>query len=195
MSFHQRTIMAGELRSEHIGQRIILKGWVDGHRDFGGMYFIDIRDRSGKAQCVLGKALWEGEKDESKHAANVATVFTLRSEFVVCISGTVRMRSNKNPNIPTGDVEVEIESIDILNKSEVPPFEVKEDTTANEDLRLKYRYLDLRRPSLQNNLAARHKIVKSIRDYFDERGFYEIETPILMKATPEGARDFWFLRD
>jgi aspartyl-tRNA synthetase len=181
MSFQQRTIMAGELRSEHIGQRVVLKGWVDGHRDFGGMLFIDVRDRSGKSQCVVSK-----ETQESVYG----TLSSIRSEDVVCIAGSVRERSNKNPKNPTGDVEVEIDSIEILNRSEVPPFEVKEDTNANEDLRLKYRYLDLRRPSLQANLATRHKIVKTIRDYFDERGFYEIETPILMKATPEGARDF-----
>jgi aspartyl-tRNA synthetase len=190
MSFERRTHMAGELRKDHIGQRVVLKGWVDGVRDFGGTIFFDVRDRSGKTQCLIGKAFWEGEKDESRHVANVAIASTLRSEFVVSVAGVVRERSNKNPKIPTGDVEIEVEKIEILNASEVPPFEVKEDTTANEDLRLKYRYLDLRRPSLQAIIAARHKIVKSIRDYFDERGFYEIETPILMKATPEGARDF-----
>ncbi|HEY3874469.1 MAG TPA: aspartate--tRNA ligase, partial [Candidatus Kapabacteria bacterium] len=190
MTYERRTQMAGELRMEHIGQRVVLKGWVDSVRDFGGTFFIDIRDRSGKAQCVIGKAFWEGEVDEQKHISNIAISANLRSEFVVFVAGVVRERSNKNPKIPTGDVEVQIEKIDILNASEVPPFEVKEDTNANEDLRLKYRYLDLRRPSLQQNIAARHKIVKSIRDYFDERGFLEIETPIMMKATPEGARDF-----
>ncbi len=114
----------------------------------------------------------------------------LRNEYVLSVTGVVSARSNINPKIVTGEVEIIADSIQILNSSDVPPFEVKEDTNANEDLRLKYRYLDLRRPSLQKNLAVRHKIVKTIRDYFDARGFYEIETPILMKATPEGARDF-----
>ncbi len=183
MGFHQRTNMAGELRSEHMGQRVVLKGWVDGHRDMGSLIFFEVRDRSGKVQCVL-------PFPSTSTGDLYLTASGLRSEFVVSVIGVVRERSNKNPKIPTGDVEVEVEKIYILNASEVPPFEVKEDTTANEDLRLKYRYLDLRRPSLQNNLAKRHIIVKSIRDYFDEHGFYEIETPILMKATPEGARDF-----
>jgi len=182
--------MAGELRTEHIGQRVVLKGWVDGHRDLGSLIFFEVRDRSGKIQCVLPE-LKNDEKDaidSKRQSYEVAR--KLRNEFVVCVLGVVCERSNKNPKIPTGDVEVLIEKIEILNASEVPPFEVKEDTNANEDLRLKYRYLDLRRPSLQKNLAVRHKIVKSIRDYFDARGFFEIETPILMKATPEGARDF-----
>ncbi len=186
MSFERRTHMAGDIRSAHIGQRVVLKGWVDGVRDMGGVMFLDVRDRSGKAQCIVrpqGNAT-----DPSDRTYELAR--KLRNEFVISVAGVVRERSNKNPKLPTGDIEVEVEKIEILNASEVPPFEVKEDTTANEDLRLKYRYLDLRRPSLQAIIAARHKIVKSIRDYFDERGFYEIETPILMKATPEGARDF-----
>jgi aspartyl-tRNA synthetase len=183
MSYRRRTIMAGELRSEHIGQQVVLKGWVDGHRDLGSLIFFEVRDRSGKVQCVSPFA--------STSTIDLLLIASgLRNEYVVCVAGVVRERSNKNPKIPTGDVEIEFESIEILNKSDVPPFEVKEDTTANEDLRLKYRYLDLRRPSLQKNIAMRHKIVKTIRDYFDERGYYEIETPILMKATPEGARDF-----
>jgi aspartyl-tRNA synthetase len=182
--------MAGELRPEHIGQHVVLKGWVDGHRDLGSLIFFEVRDRSGKVQCVLPE-LKNDEKDAiDAKGQSYEIARKLRNEFVVSLIGVLRERSNKNPKIPTGDVEVEVESIEILNASEVPPFEVKEDTTANEDLRLKYRYLDLRRPSLQNNIAARHRIVKSIRDYFDEHGFYEIETPILMKATPEGARDF-----
>ncbi len=184
--------MAGELRKEHIGERVVLNGWVDARRDFGSLIFIDVRDRSGKAQCVidLGNPQPGGIGLKPEFMIFYDDLKSLRTEFVLSVAGLVRERSNKNPNIPTGDIEVSIEKIEILNKSEVPPFEIKEDTNANEDLRLKYRYLDLRRPSLQANLAARHKIVKSIRDYFDERGFYEIETPILMKATPEGARDF-----
>ena len=168
---------------EHVGKHVVLKGWVDGHRDLGSLIFFEVRDRSGKVQCVL-------PEQQPSIEALYEKARGLRNEFVVFVAGVVRERSNKNPKIPTGDVEVEVEKVEILNASEVPPFEVKEDTNANEDLRLKYRYLDLRRPSLQQRIAARHKIVKSIRDYFDERGFYEIETPILMKATPEGARDF-----
>ncbi len=198
MAFERRTHMAGELRREHIGTRVILKGWVDGVRDMGGVLFFDVRDRAGKAQCVVPafEALetvgsdGKGKKDDGDAARIQDVSRKLRNEFVVAVAGVVRERSNKNPKLPTGDVEVVVESLEILNTSEVPPFEVKEDTNANEDLRLKYRYLDLRRPSLQKNLALRHQVVKSIRDYFDERGFYEIETPILMKATPEGARDF-----
>ncbi len=184
--------MAGELRPEHIGQRVVLKGWVDARRDFGNLIFIDVRDRSGKAQCVidLGNPDSGGDGKKPEFMIFYDDLKSVRSEFVVAVAGVVLERSNKNPNVPTGDVEVAIEKIEILNTSEVPPFEIKEATTANEDLRLKYRYLDLRRPSLQANIAARHKIVKAIRDYFDERGFYEIETPVMMKATPEGARDF-----
>jgi len=201
--------MAGELRKEHIGERVVLNGWVDGVRDMGGVLFFDVRDRSGKAQCILrpqsdGTNLTDGTNEtkpslstastestaSTKSTAPYETARKLRSEFVIAAAGLVRHRESPNPKLPTGEVEIEISYLEILNSSEVPPFEVKEDTNANEDLRLKYRYLDLRRPSLQANIAVRHKIVKSIRDYFDEHGFYEIETPIMMKATPEGARDF-----
>jgi aspartyl-tRNA synthetase len=174
--------MAGDLRSHHIGEQVVLNGWVDSNRDLGGVLFFDVRDRSGKAQCVVRPT------EETKSVYEKAR--SLRSEFVVSAAGTVHRRENPNSKIPTGEIEIVVENLELLNPSEVPPFEVKEDTTANEDLRLRYRYLDLRRPSLQRNLATRHKVVKTIRDYFDERGFYEIETPILMKATPEGARDF-----
>jgi aspartyl-tRNA synthetase len=186
MAFERRTMMAGELRKEHIGQRVVLNGWVDGVRDMGGVLFFDIRDRSGKSQCVIKPLLSASTESTTLYE----TARKLRSEFVVAVGGSVQLRENPNPKLPTGEIEIEISYLEILNSSEVPPFEVKEDTNANEDLRLKYRYLDLRRPSLQANIAVRHKIVKSIRDYFDERGFYEIETPIMMKATPEGARDF-----
>src|ERR1017187_3618251 len=168
MSYRPRTIVAGELRSEHIGQQVLLNGWVDGVRDMGGVLFFDVRDRSGKSQCVVrpqanGTDLSNGTYETARK---------LRSEFVVAVGGLVKQRENPNPKLPTGEIEIEISDLAILNESQVPPFEVKEDTTANEDLRLKYRYLDLRRPSLQKNIATRHKIVKTIRDYFDERGFY-----------------------
>jgi aspartyl-tRNA synthetase len=182
MTFQQRTHLAGLLRAEHIGQHVIINGWVAVSRDLGGLLFFDMRDRSGKLQCVIQPSaesmmLYEEAKQ-------------LRAEFVVSVEGFVREREKKNPKMPTGDIEVLVTAFTILNQSEVPPFEIKEDVTANEDLRLKYRYLDLRRPNLANNLAIRHRITQSIRKYFDERGFLEIETPILMKATPEGARDF-----
>lgn len=176
--------MAGELRPAHIGESVSLNGWIASARDLGGVLFFDVRDRSGKCQCVIQPT--EG----FTQTALLATGQQLRSEFVVSVQGTVRARSNPNPKMPTGEVELVAEHLEILNESEVPPFEIKEDTNANEDLRLKYRYLDLRRSYLQEKLILRHKIVKTIRDYFDERGFLEIETPILMKATPEGARDF-----
>ncbi|HZK77186.1 MAG TPA: aspartate--tRNA ligase, partial [Candidatus Kapabacteria bacterium] len=192
MSFERRTIMAGELRKEHEGQRVVLNGWVDGVRDMGGVLFFDVRDRSGKAQCIARPSSHRTDLSDPTDSADRSneTARKLRNEFVVAVGGLVQQRENPNSKLPTGEVEIEISYLEILNSSEVPPFEVKEDTNANEDLRLKYRYLDLRRPSLQANIAMRHKIVKSIRDYFDERGFYEIETPIMMKATPEGARDF-----
>lgn len=174
--------MAGELRQSHIGERVILNGWVDSNRDLGGLLFFDVRDRAGKAQCVVEPST------ESTPVYDKAR--QLRSEFVVAVEGVVRQRERPNSRITTGEVEVLVEHLEILNTSEVPPFEIKEDVTANEDLRLRYRYLDLRRPSLQQNLMLRHKITQAIRRYFDERGFIEIETPILMKATPEGARDF-----
>ncbi len=182
MTFQQRTHLAGSLRAEHIGQHVIINGWVAVSRDLGGVLFFDMRDRSGKLQCVIQPSeetmlLYEEAK-------------RLRAEYVVSVSGVVRRREKVNPKMATGEVEVLVDAFDVLNESDVPPFEIKEEVTANEDLRLKYRYLDLRRPNLANNLAIRHKITQSIRRYFDERGFLEIETPILMKATPEGARDF-----
>ncbi|MEI8133938.1 MAG: aspartate--tRNA ligase [bacterium] len=182
MNTPQRTHYAGELRSEHIGSHVIINGWINSNRDMGGLLFLDVRDRAGIVQCVVEPSdatmfLYEEGKK-------------LRSEFVVCIEGSVRARSNPNPKIPTGQIEILISSIQVLNESEVPPFVIEDDVKANEDLRLKYRYLDLRRPTLQKNLITRHKITQSIRNYFDSRGFIEVETPMLMKATPEGARDF-----
>jgi aspartyl-tRNA synthetase len=182
MNIPQRTHYAGEVRSSEIGNRVIINAWVESNRDLGGLLFFDVRDRSGVLQCVVEPTeetmfLYE----ESKK---------LRSEFVVSVEGVIRKRSNPNPKIPTGEIEVVVNSLTVLNESEVPPFVIEEEVKANEDLRLKYRYLDLRRPSLQKNLMTRHKITKSIRDHFDSRGFIEVETPMLMKATPEGARDF-----
>jgi aspartyl-tRNA synthetase len=182
MQFRQRTHYAGTLTSQNIGETIVVNGWVDGNRDLGGLLFFDVRDRSGKLQCVIEPTpATEMLYEEGR---------TLRSEFVVSVEGTLRQRERPNPKMPTGDVELVVSALEILNASEVPPFEIKEEVTANEDLRLRYRYLDLRRQNLQKNLITRHKICQSLRKYFDERGFIEIETPVLMRATPEGARDF-----
>jgi aspartyl-tRNA synthetase len=182
MPFRRRTTMAGDIRQSNIGERVVLNGWVDSNRDLGGLLFFDVRDRAGKAQCVV--------EPSSEETPVYQKARRLRSEYVVSVEGVVRQRERPNAKMLTGEVEVLVEHLEILNESEVPPFEIKEDVTANEDLRLRYRYLDLRRPSLQQNLILRHRITQTIRRYFDERGFIEIETPILMKATPEGARDF-----
>ncbi len=182
MHIPQRTQYAGTLRASHVDEHVTVNGWIDSHRDLGGLLFFDVRDRSGILQCVVepgndSAALYEEGKK-------------LRSEYVVSIEGKIRKRSNPNSKIPTGEVELLVESIVLLTESEVPPFVIEEEVKANEDLRMKYRYLDLRRPSMQKNLMTRHRITKSIRDHFDSRGFIEVETPMLMKATPEGARDF-----
>lgn len=182
MQFRQRTHYSGTLRSANIGEKIVVNGWVDGNRDLGGLLFFDVRDRSGILQCVIEPTpATEMLYEEGR---------TLRSEFVVSVEGTLRKREKPNAKMATGDVELVVAALEILNASDVPPFEIKDEVTANEDLRLRYRYLDLRRTTLQQNLIARHKICQSIRRYFDERGFLEIETPVLMRATPEGARDF-----
>ena len=170
----KRTLAIDTLKKT--GQEVILKGWVNTRRDHGKIIFIDLRDRSGIVQVVL--------------APRVAS---LRPEDVVEIQGTVVQRSEKaiNPDLPTGTVEVKASKIKVLNKAETPPFDVYGDgKEINEELRLKYRYLDLRRPRLQKNLRMRHKVIKFIRNYLDEKDFVEIETPILTKSTPEGARDF-----
>ncbi len=182
MSIPHRTHYAGELRAEHIGKTVVVNGWIDSHRDLGSLLFFDVRDRAGKVQCIIeptSETMYLYEEGKK-----------LRSEFVVRIEGALRKRSNPNNKISTGEIEIVVTFIVVLNESDVPPFVVEEEVRANEDLRLKYRYLDLRRPSLQKNLMMRHRITKSIRDHFDSRGFIEIETPMLMKATPEGARDF-----
>jgi len=182
MNFAQRTHTAGSLRASDIGQSVVINGWVATSRDLGGVLFFDVRDRYGKVQCVV-------QPTEETHLL-YDEAKKLRAEYVVSVEGTIRRRERENPKMPTGEIEVIVTSLTILNESDVPPFEIKEEITANEDLRLKYRYLDLRRSTLQQNLVTRHKITQSIRKYFDARGFIEIETPMLMKATPEGARDF-----
>jgi aspartyl-tRNA synthetase len=183
MIFTKRTHTCGELRAENIENRVTLNGWVDGHRNLGGMLFVDMRDRYGLTQVVFAPQYLPDLLEQAKE---------LRSEFVVSVTGTVRHRGegHTNPNLPTGEVEVVADSLEILTRSEVPPFEITDDVDANEDLRLKYRYLDLRRPILQKNFMLRHRLYQIVHRYFDRHGFLEIETPVLMKSTPEGARDY-----
>ncbi len=178
-----RSHYCGELSKEHIGREVTLCGWVDGMRNLGSLIFVDMRDREGKAQVVFREE-WNKE--------NFALAEKVRSEFVLKVRGRVAARdeNNINKDIRTGEVEVEATGIEVLNSSEVPPFEVVENTTAAEELRLKYRYLDLRRGSLQSNIRMRHRIIHCVRNYFSEQGFLDIETPNLLKSTPEGARDY-----
>jgi len=176
-----RTTYCSEPRIGDVGMEISVSGWVQRRRDLGQLLFVDVRDRSGMLQLAF---------DENTNADVFELAQTLRSEFVVSASGVLRERSSKNPELPTGDVELEVTSLTILAKSETPPFEIEENSDVNDALRLKYRYLDLRRPDMQRYIALRHKAVKVTRDYFDENGFFEIETPMLTKSTPEGARDY-----
>ncbi len=176
-----RTHTCGALRAADVGKNVVLLGWVHRVRDLGALLFLDVRDRHGLTQVIV-----EGD------AALLEKAKPLRSEFVVAILGEVERRSadTVNLSLPTGEVEVRAKEVRILNEAKTPPFSIAEDQNVSEETRLKYRYLDLRRPQLQHNLALRHRITLALRKYFDEQGFYEIETPILTKSTPEGARDF-----
>ena len=176
-----RTHTCGELKIGHVGQEVTLAGWVQKTRDLGGMTFIDLRDRYGITQLVFNM-----ETDEKL----CLLARKIGREFVIQAIGEVAERSNKNPKMATGEIEIDVRSLKILNSSVVPPFTIEEDSDGGDELRMKYRYLDLRRPPLQKNLALRHRMSKSVRDYMDEQGFLEIETPCLIKSTPEGARDF-----
>jgi len=177
----KRTHYCGTLRATDEGESVTLLGWAQRQRDLGGLIFIDLRDRTGIVQLAFGD---ETEKSVFEKASEV------RSEYVLAAEGVVRLRSAVNNEIPTGEIEIEVKSLKILGRAETPPFEILSDSKAGEDIRLKYRYLDLRRAPLQNNIMLRHKITKVTRDYFDENGFIEIETPTLIKSTPEGARDY-----
>ena len=177
----KRTHYCGTLRKENAGETVTVCGWIQRQRDLGGLIFADLRDRTGIVQLAF---------DDTTEKSLFDKASTLHSEYVVMAEGTVRVRSSINKEIPTGDIEIEVTALKILGKSETPPFEILENSNAGEDLRLKYRYLDLRRPDLQKNILMRHKITKVTRDYFDENGFIEIETPTLIKSTPEGARDY-----
>ncbi|MCL5286988.1 MAG: aspartate--tRNA ligase [Acidobacteria bacterium] len=177
----KRTHYAGALRAAHEGQSVVLMGWVAGRRDLGNLIFVDLRDREGIAQIVFNKeahptAHWKAEQ--------------LRSEYVVAVEGRVMRRGKPNPELASGEVEVVASALHILNTSATPPFVIEDEISASEETRLRYRYLDLRRPQLQNNLALRHKVILEIRRAMDELGFYEVETPMLTRATPEGARDY-----
>ncbi len=174
-----RTHTCGELRIENINEQIKLAGWVQTVRKFGAITFVDLRDRYGITQLLFGEAL------NTQLAEN-----PLGREFVLQATGTVSERSNKNKNIPTGEIEINVQSFKILNRSEVPPFTIQDDTDGGDDLRMKYRFLDLRRNAVKKNLELRYAVSRSTRNYLHENNFMDIETPFLIKSTPEGARDF-----
>ena len=178
--FH-RSHYCGDLRLADAGKTVSVCGWVQRQRDLGGLIFVDLRDRTGLVQLSF---------DDGTDKAIFEKASTLRGEYVIAAAGLVREREAKTNKIPTGDIEIYVTELRLLAKAETPPFEIVENSKANDMLRLKYRYLDLRRPEMQRAIATRHKITKIARDYFDEQGFLEIETPILTKSTPEGARDY-----
>ena len=178
----KRSMYAGRVREEHIGTHITLKGWVSRRRDLGGLIFIDLRDREGIMQLVINP--------ETVSAEVMATAESIRSEYVVEVTGLVEAREQANPNLPTGAVELKVEAITVLNTAKTTPFEIKDGIEANDDTRLRYRYLDLRRPEMLGNLKLRAKVTHSIRNYLDELEFIDVETPFLSKSTPEGARDY-----
>ncbi len=173
----KRTHNNGELRLTDAGKTVVLEGWVAKRRNFGALVFIDLRDRAGITQLVFDEQL-------SK------TITEVRNEYVLCVTGTVVERQDKNPKLPTGDIEIRVDQVEIVNSAETTPLIIADETDALEDTRLKYRYLDLRRPCLQKNLMLRHQVTMSVRNYLSAKGFLEIETPILCKSTPEGARDY-----
>ena len=178
-----KTINCGDVRSEHIGKTITIAGWVHRRRDHGNLIFIDLRDREGIVQVVFNP-----EQAAEAHR----TAESLRNEWVVQVTGRVSTRpeGSENVDLATGKIEVHAEQMVVFNESKTPPFYVNEESEVDELLRMKYRYIDIRRPSMRDTLILRHKVVKFIRDFLDARGFLEIETPILIKSTPEGARDY-----
>ncbi|WP_053957025.1 aspartate--tRNA ligase [Inediibacterium massiliense] len=177
----KRTHMCGTLRMEHIDKEVVLMGWVQKRRDLGGLIFTDLRDRTGIVQIIF-------DKDVSEEAFKKAE--TIRGEYVIGIKGVVKHRQSVNKNIPTGDIEIFANELKIFSEAQTPPIYIEDEDEVSENLRLKYRYLDLRKPKMQKNLMFRHKLAKLTRDFLDENGFLEVETPMLAKTTPEGARDY-----
>ncbi|MGL5947307.1 MAG: amino acid--tRNA ligase-related protein, partial [Sediminibacterium sp.] len=174
-----RTNTCGELRKENIGSTVTLAGWVQTVRKFGAITFVDLRDRYGITQLLFGESLNTKLEEQP-----------IGREYVLQVVGTVTERSNKNLHIPTGEIEINVTSFSILNKSAVPPFTIQDDTDGGDDLRMKYRFLDLRRNAVKKNLELRYAVNRSVRNYMHENSFMDIETPFLIKSTPEGARDF-----
>ncbi len=179
----KRTDMCTKVSESHIGKKVVVSGWVQSRRDLGGLIFITLRDRTGIIQTVFNQS-------ENEELYNIADM--VRSEFVLAIEGVVAQRDERNYNLdyPTGKIEIIASDVQILSKAQTPPFEIDDNKEVNDSLRLKYRYLDLRRPSVQEGLFVRHKVTKIVRDFYDENGFIEVETPMLTKSTPEGARDY-----
>lgn len=177
----KRTHYCNDVRMDCVGQTVVVAGFVQKRRDLGNLAFLDLRDRTGIVQLAF---------DDASDRTVFDKATTCRAEFVLMAKGTVRERESKNPDLPTGDIEIFVDDLRVLSEAEVPPFEITDNTNVNEELRLKYRYLDLRRGEMQQSLFMRHKITKAARDYYDENGFIEIETPILIKSSPEGARDY-----
>ena len=175
--------MCGTLRASDAGKKAVLMGWVNKRRDHGSLLFIDLRDRTGVTQVVVN-----ADRDAAIHEK----AGTLRNEYVIAVTGTVKLRdaNTVNPNMPTGEVELVAEELRILNESKLPPFLPSDTALTNEETRLKYRYIDLRRDVMQFNIETRHKVAKAIRDYLSAQGFFEIETPFMTRSTPEGARDY-----
>lgn len=181
MNFLKRTAKCGELNESYVGKEVVLNGWVNIKRDLGSLVFIDLRDRFGISQLVI-------ECENNPESAKIS--LDVKSEYVIAVRGVVRKRENPNPNIPTGMIEVLVSELQIINKAELPPFEIAGENESSEELRLKYRYLDLRRSKIQSKMLIRNEVYKIVHDYYYDNGFVEVETPVLMKSTPEGARDF-----
>lgn len=178
---YKRTHMCGELRADNIGENVVLNGWIQKRRNLGGLIFCDVRDKTGISQVIFNDEIPQELFDRAD---------TLRSEYVVGIKGKVVERESKNPDMATGDVEIIAEDLVIYSASDTPPIYIKDDDNVDDNLRLKYRYLDLRKKKMQDNLAFRAKLTTLARNYFAECGFTEVETPMLIKSTPEGARDY-----
>ena len=177
----KRSFYCGELPESAIGQKVCVMGWVQRQRDLGALIFIDLRDRTGIVQLAF---------DDNTDRETFGKASSCRAEYVVCAHGTVRRRDTVNPNIPTGAIEIYVESMKILSAAQTPPFEVNDAKRVKDETALRYRYVDLRRPELQKNIKMRHDVARVAREYFYENGFYEIETPMMIKPTPEGARDY-----